>query len=611
MGLWQTGDKVDFYKLEEYLEQYGYSKNELMREKSFYIPDETAYSYLCKHTYGHENIRAISFFGRHITYKQLLQQINYAANGLATLGLGNEDIVLVLLPNMPEAIYCQYALNKIGAVPDFADPRCNAKQLLQYVEAESISNIIIADVLYENTVRPVEKELREKYAINKIIVVPVINSAPQLLKLASKLKGGNKEITSSNIRVVAWEQIMSHSNPSIASVPYRKGKNAIIVHSSGTSSNVPKAICLTNENVNSFVEKHKLSEFNDVPVGSVALHILPFFAAYGSINLAHLGLCLGLHLIEIPELNFNDMGLLVAKYKPFLLIGVPSWFITIARDPRMIEKDLSFLKMVIAGGESVSEKDEKEINTFLKSHNAKCVLTKGHGMSELCGSASYSFTGHNKIGSVGTPFPFDKYIVLGENKQIVPLVDGEVTGEVYIYSPSACSGVFNGEVFAETTEINGFRFLATKDTMRITSENEIFFEERSDRSFTRFDGYKIRPANIENALMKNPTINDCMIVQFEDEIRHGKMPIAHLVVNQDMSREHKIRFIHELVDEMLVSDQFATRDIPTRWRFRSAIPLTKMQKKDYKTLVIEPLEHDDIIVNITESNLLIKEIAVE
>ena len=50
MGLWQTGDKVDFYKLEEYLEQYGYSKNELMREKSFYIPDETAYSYLCKHT---------------------------------------------------------------------------------------------------------------------------------------------------------------------------------------------------------------------------------------------------------------------------------------------------------------------------------------------------------------------------------------------------------------------------------------------------------------------------------------------------------------------------------------------------------------------------------
>lgn len=611
MELWQSGEKVDFYKLEDFLKEYGYPKNELMRYKSFYIPAETAYSYLCKHISGREHIKAISYWGNHITYRQLLLQIDHAANGLAAHGISSEDKVLILLPNMPEAIYCQYALNKIGAVPDFADPRCNAKQLLQYVEAEGISDIIVADVLYESAVRPVEKDLQEKYAINKIIVVPVANSVPRFLKLVSKWKSGNREITSKNIRIVAWKQIMSLSNPSVAPIPYQNGRNAIIVHSSGTSSSSPKAICLTNENVNSFVEKHKLTEFYDVPVGSAALHILPFFAAYGSINLAHLGLCLGLHLIEIPELDFNDMGLLVTKYKPFLLIGVPSWFITIARDPRMNGKDLSFLKMVIAGGESVSEKDEKEINAFLQSHNARCLLTKGHGMSELCGSASYSFAGHNKIGSVGTPFPFDKYIVLDDHKQVVPLTEGEVSGEVYIYSPSACIGTFNGKAFAETIEINGFRFLATKDTMRITSEDDIYFEERSDRSFTRYDGYKIRPANIENALMKNPVISDCMIVQFEATDRNGKMPIAHLVVNQEMPRAHKLRFVRGIVDEMLNSDEFATRDIPTRWRFRASIPLTKMQKKDYNALVKEPLNQEDIIVRIAESNLLIKDITVE
>ena len=496
-------------------------------------------------------------------------------------------------------------------VPDFVDPRCNSTQLLKYIEAEFISDIIIADVLYENTVRPVEKELREKYNIGRIIVIPVIYSASPVIKLLSNLKNRKHIIVSKELVIEDWKKVLSHSNPTIQASPYQKDKIAIIVHSSGTTSIVPKAIYLTNENVNSFVEKHKLTEFNDIPLGSTALHILPFFAAYGSINLAHLGLCIGLHLVEIPEINFNDIGSLILRYKPYLMIGVPAWFITIAHDHRMNGKDLSFLKMVIAGGESLSEKDEIEINSFLQKHNAPCSITKGHGMSELCGSASYSFTNHNKIGSVGTPFPYDKYIVLDNEYHIVPLKEGAVTGEVYIYSPSACDGVFNGTVYAQTITIEGYRFLATKDTMRITSDNEIFFEEREDRSFTRFDGYKVRPANIENSLMKSPYITDCMIVPFEDEARNGKMPIVHIVLDRNETYKSHKPLVHDIVKQMLDNNELSTRDMPTRWRFRESIPLTKMQKKDYKSLINEGTNEDDIKVIIDESNLLVKDIMVE
>lgn len=64
----------------------------------------------------HFSYYALSFFGTRITFRKLLAQIEITAKALCQLGGKKGDIVMMGMPNTPEAIYIFYALNKIGAV---------------------------------------------------------------------------------------------------------------------------------------------------------------------------------------------------------------------------------------------------------------------------------------------------------------------------------------------------------------------------------------------------------------------------------------------------------------------------------------------------------------
>ncbi len=207
------------------------------------------------------------------------------------------------------------------------------------------------------------------------------------------------------------------------------------------------------------IKNFRPTVFGDLPYGTKMLHVLPYFASYGAINCAHLGFNLGLTLQEIPEFNFHDFGYIAAKQKSEILIGVPNWFNLAAKDSRIKKDALKHVKMAISGGDSNNPEGKREEDHFLLSHGAQCIETNGHGMSELCGSGSYTFPGHDQGLSVGIPFPYDKYIILDENKEIVPMGPDGVQGCAWIYSPSATSGCFEGEEFAETKYITAFGLL--------------------------------------------------------------------------------------------------------------------------------------------------------
>ena len=65
---------------------------------------------------------AINYLGRKITYKDLLESIDKTAAAFIKAGVKEKEIVTVALPSIPEALYCVYALNKIGAVANMIHP---------------------------------------------------------------------------------------------------------------------------------------------------------------------------------------------------------------------------------------------------------------------------------------------------------------------------------------------------------------------------------------------------------------------------------------------------------------------------------------------------------
>ena len=130
---------------------------------------------------------------------------------------------------------------------------------------------------------------------------------------------------------------------------------------------------------------------------------MPPFIAYGFACGVHLPLTLGIKVVIVPNLDPNKLGSLIWKYKPEHMFGVPSHYQQLAVDPKLQNKDLSFIRNYAAGGDAIARGAEQTVNDFLAAHNVEFPIAKGYGMTEVSSAATAAAGRNNKPGSVGLP----------------------------------------------------------------------------------------------------------------------------------------------------------------------------------------------------------------
>ena len=387
---------------------------------------QSIYDYMIEKSSSHPAKIAMTFYKDKITYTELYYKIDRAAQVLSSLGVKKGDRILIMMPNVPETAYLMYGASKIGAVCDFIDPRpdsidfeISANKILSIAEEEKSKHIIALDLCYISMIKSIEYELK-KIGIENLIVVPSGESMSIRSKIAyiqDMLKAHTEEIKSSkkvlerirkrlqliqeeskkngNIAKMVQESLeksplnaylygrIEKDTPytEISPIQFEKDSPAVIVHTSGTSGNRPKPIPLTNENMNEYVEQTEAAKMPVAP-NDIALHMLPYFAAFGLVGVVHGGFSHSNNLIEIPAFNPNEFGLLILKNKAQIIIGPPTWFLGLIDDPNMKGKDLSFIKMATYGGDSMEPEDEVRVNEFFIKHNCKVKLTKGRTQTE-------------------------------------------------------------------------------------------------------------------------------------------------------------------------------------------------------------------------------------
>jgi long-chain acyl-CoA synthetase len=64
----------------------------------------------------HRRKEALLFEGREVSYQELEESASKVASGLASLGIVKGDRVALMLPNIPEFVYCFFGIQKLGAV---------------------------------------------------------------------------------------------------------------------------------------------------------------------------------------------------------------------------------------------------------------------------------------------------------------------------------------------------------------------------------------------------------------------------------------------------------------------------------------------------------------
>lgn len=98
------------------------------------LPKGSIYEYMSDCNAGREKETALNYFGRRITYRALLENIDLCAKALVSYGVKKGDIVSLCLLTIPEAVYLLYAVNKVGAdctVPE-VEVEENAPAIIAY-----------------------------------------------------------------------------------------------------------------------------------------------------------------------------------------------------------------------------------------------------------------------------------------------------------------------------------------------------------------------------------------------------------------------------------------------------------------------------------------------
>ena len=544
------------------------------------IPQMSVYRYLYEQNKDHLSDIALSYYGRKITFKELFDNIEKTAMSLKAMGVRLGEIVTILMPNTPEAVYLFYAMSKIGAVCNMIDPRTSSEGIEKYIKEADSKKVFIVDAYYEKIKTLIERKIvRESVAISPSESLPFgLNIGYKLKELLSKEP--KQEFLAETMN---WKEFINCGKRYVldTEIKYKPNRPVVIEHTGGTTG-IPKGVVLSNENINSVAVQSLLTGI-DMKREHNWLDIMPTFIAYGVGMGLHLPLTIGMETKLIPQFDPMKFDELIIKHKPIHMVGVPSYWGTIIKSEKLKSKDLSYMIAPTVGGDAMDTNLEKDANKFLEEHNCTSKIVKGYGMTEVTGGVAGTVPDNNKIGSVGIPFvkqnisvfDIDTEDELGYNEQ----------GEICITGPNTMLGYFDNP--EETKKIirthsDGKKWVHTGDIGYITEDGSIFIVDRIKRMMIRYDGFKIFPAIIEKTLSLHEAVETCKVVSIAD-VNHsqGKLPKAHIILKEEYKGKEQI-IKEELINQC--KEQLPEYCQVVEYKFRDTLPLTSIGKVDYLAL---------------------------
>ena len=540
------------------------------------LPDCTTFEYLYQQNKQHLNEPALEYFGRKITYADLFVNIKKTAAAFRAIGLKKGDIATVVSIMTPEIIYAFYAADLIGATLNLVDPRYSVEGIHDYIAEVDSRLLICLNVTYDRCVQAAKRT-----HVERILVVSPADSLSLPMAMGYKLKNPDKNHYSSN--VIHWKDfIAGGQGQSTAADPVDPMDHAcVVVHTGGTTGS-PKGVMLTDRNFNTIAKQFKTYEFL-CHRGQTLMNIMPPFIAYGFACGIHLPLTLGIKVVIVPNADASKLGSLVLKYKPQHMFGVPTHYQQLATDPRLKNKDLSFIRMYAAGGDAISVGAEENVNEFLAAHNVEFPMAKGYGMTEVSSAATAAAASITKPGSAGIPL-VDTIVSVFEPGTAKELPIGE-QGEICICSESIMKGYYHKpEETAAVKQVHpdGRTWVHTGDVGYIDEDGFVFVGSRIKRLIIRPDGFKVFPSMIENAISHHPAVRQCSVVGcVAKDHPQGRLPFVFVVLDP-AAADKKRQILREL--RQLCVEELPEYVQPVAYKFISEMPLTPVGKVDYRKL---------------------------
>lgn len=572
-------DLLSIGKIKEPWDKY-YTKEEL----NFKIPNKTMYEFVLESKNKYPNNRAIQYFNKKITYKKLIDKIDKMARTFTYYDIKKGDIVTICMPNTPEVLISLYALNKIGAVAHMLHPLSAEEEIKDAVNKTKSKILLIIDMNYTKI-----KNIIDDTDIFKVVFIKASDSMDIVTHIGYNLTKKKYLKYPKTEKYISWKRFYKkYKKQKNIEIPELDKESAAVILNSGGTSGKPKYVVIPNKAFNASAIQEKIALKKLVP-GDSTIAIMPNFHGFGLSVCMHTPLSFGFYTILIPQFDSRKFDVMLNKYKPSTILGVPTLYEALIKSNNVKNLDLSYMKYVVSGGDTINKNLEEKINKYLKQHNCDTKITQGYGLTEGLAAVSLCFDDKNKSGSIGIPLPTNhiKIIDPATRKRVKP----NVIGEICISGPTIMKGYFLEE--AETNDAlqvhsDSRVWLHTGDMGHMDSDGFLYYDQRIKRLIIT-SGYNVYPSHIEEVIEKHPDVLQCTVVSMPHPYKVN-VPKAFIVL-----REGKTASIIKKIEiKDYCKKNLAHYMCPYKIVFRKSLPKTKLGKIDFKTLQDD--DGDDDIV---------------
>ncbi len=523
---------------------------------------------------------ALAWFGKHLSYRELLREVERFSAALASLGVKKGDRVGLVLPNCPQYVIAYYATIRIGAVIVGNNPLYTQRELTHQLSDAGIEVAVVLDQLYSNVAA-----VRDQVGLREVVVCgledympfPKNILAPLLVfKKNAKKEGHPWPPVPAGAKVRRWKDLMKSAGsvPPVAQVDAKKDAAGFIY--TGGTTGLSKGAMLSHYNLVSNCIQATAWFPGLRPGEDSMMAVIPFFHSYGMTVAMNFAIVNGLKLVMLPRFELELTLKEIQKEKPTLFPGVPRLYIAINEGKETPKYDLSSIRYCLSGAAplplAVAEKFEKITGSR---------VVEGYGLTETSPiTHANPLEGKRKEGSIGLPVP-DADCKLVDLDDPTKEVEPGHEGELAIAGPQVMLGYWNRpeETAAMIREsADGERWLYTGDIAKMDDEGYFSIVDRK-KDMILVSGFNVYPTDVEQVLYRHEKIEKVCVVGVPDQTT-GEAVKAFVVLRQ--GQQATAAEIIAWSRETLTGYR-----VPKQIEFRDALPETLVGKVLRRVLLDE------------------------
>ncbi|MGN7437619.1 MAG: long-chain-fatty-acid--CoA ligase [Alcanivorax sp.] len=520
---------------------------------------------------------AFDFLGKKNTWRDIYELAQKFAKGLQGMGINKGDKVGIFLPNTPYFLISYYGILMAGGTVVNLNPLYAEEELAHLIEDSEIETVISVDLkmLHEK----MEKMLSAT-RLNRIVVCKFTEILPFPKNMLFPIfKCTEMAKIEDDKRIVYFNDVTNNDGTFVEPDVDTQEDIAVIQYTGGTTGK-PKGAMLTHKNIYANAVQSQLW-FPGVTIGEDRmLGVLPFFHVFAMTVVMNFSVINALEIIALPRFDLKDALKAIDKKKPHYLPAVPAIYNAINTSPLSSKYDLSSIKACISGGAPLPVEVKRKFE-----EKTGCIVIEGYGLTEsspvACGNP---VNGENKPGSIGMPIPGTIVEIVDREDKVTPMPLGE-RGELCIRGPQVMKGYWNkpdatADTLRDTGE--GDMRLHTGDIAIMDEDGYVFIVDRlKDMIIT--NGYNVYPRNVEEAIYKHPSVEECIVAGLPHEQR-GEIVKAWIKVREgrELSVPDLKEFLKEKISPMEIPKEIEFRDEP--------LPKTMIGKLSRKDIVAEEME---------------------